>query len=83
MGDASIVHISIGRLSILPPSNALTGRQLVFHHWSRSDWRRTQCGRLYETDGIRQLVAVRRDTAELIADPCSFCFTDKWRPYDA
>lgn len=75
MSDASIVHISIGRLSTLPPT------RLTFHHWSERDWCRTACGRPYETgEGIdgrflrREMVAVRRDTADLIADPCHVCF---------
>ena len=75
MSDASIVHISVGRLSMLPASNGYTGRQLLFHDpWSNRDWKRTACGRAYETDGQRLMVAVRRDTAELIADPCRVCF---------
>lgn len=80
VSDASIVHISVGRLSMLPASNGYTGRQLLFHHWSNRDWKRTACGRACEADGHRMFVAVRRDTAELIADPCRVCFPTEDRP---
>lgn len=48
--------------------------QMRFHDWDDRDWMRTRCGRRLWVKGQQAGVAVRRDTADLIAYPCIVCW---------
>ena len=68
MSDPRLVWIAVGRLAMLPPS------RLTFHRWHTRQWERSACGLPYERKGRQAMVAIRRDSAELIADPCHICW---------
>lgn len=65
MSDVRLVYITLRSLTMLPPS------RLTFHRHARLGYR-TVCGHVA---GPR-MVRLRRDTAELIADPCRRCDPD-------
>ena len=72
MSDTRSVWISQWALTTLVPQ---ANGQLRFHAWSSYGWTRTRCGRpLRDKHGHERGVAIRRDTAELIADPCITCW---------
>lgn len=77
VGDPRLVWIAVGRLAMLPPAgyaSSPTGARLMFHRWHSHRWDRTICGLPYERRGRQAMVALRRDSAELIADPCRICW---------
>jgi hypothetical protein len=77
MSDTRLVWIAVGRLMLSPPS------KLTYHRHHEFDWLRTACGRLYGARDIEgrvhdvRFVALRTDSAELIADPCRICWQHK------
>lgn len=78
MSDPSLVWIATGRLTMLPPNGYVASHPsravLTFHRWHARQWERSACGLPYERNGRQAMVALRRDTAELIADPCRICW---------
>ena len=72
MTDTSIVYITSLRLT--PPG------EVVFHA-PNLKWNRTECGLAIDPEkgfpgqvlGVSEMVACRRDTAELIGRPCGRC----------
>ena len=73
MSDPRLVWIAVGRLAMTPPSRP-DDRQLTFHRWHTRQWEQTACGLPYERRGRQAMVALRRDSAELIAAPCRVCW---------
>ena len=73
MSDPSLVWLSTRQLAMMPPAGyraSPSGAHLTFHRYGHARWG-TYCGVPFA-----RVVAMRRDTAELIADPCQVC----WQP---
>lgn len=68
--DTSIVYITARQLC----SQAPKADGLRYHAPSRWSWERTRCGIVHEDRGQPVTSGMRRDTADLIADPCRICF---------
>lgn len=69
-GDARLVWFFAGRLVMTPPQAA---GSLMYHRLSKREWDRTLCGKRANQQ-FGPFVAMRRDTADLIADECRGCF---------
>ncbi len=69
MSDTRLVWFAPGALPLIAPRGA--GR-LVYHGMGGVSWYRTRCGK--PTGTGNGYVPVRRDTADLIADPCRICW---------
>jgi hypothetical protein len=71
MTNPALVYITSRSLSMFPSGH-------ITYHWP-AHWGRTWCGRsLYRKPEMWDFagVMVRRDTADLIADPCQRCYPE-------